>query len=116
MNRRAFSLLLLVGATASCSGMVDHYTGADVAKEVQAVGVPAEGTVLAIWETGVRVNDNPVVGFRLEIHAEGREPWEAETKALISILDIPRIQPGAVLSVVYDPNDPQRVAIGAPSR
>lgn len=116
MSRNSFAPLLLLGATVACSGMVDRYTGADVAREVQAVGVPAEATVLAIWETGVRVNDNPVVGFRLEIHVEGREPWEAETKALISILDIPQIQPGAVLEVLYDPDDPQRVAIGRPGQ
>jgi hypothetical protein len=45
------------------------------------------------------------------VHAEGLVPWQAETKALISILEIPRIQPGAVLPVMYDPNDPSRVAL-----
>ena len=93
------------------SSMVDSYTGEDVAGDVRANGLPASGRVLKIWETGVRVNDNPVVGFLLEIHAEGIAPYEAETKALISILWIPRIQPGEILPVKYDPDDPSRVAL-----
>ena len=93
------------------SSMVDSYTGEDVAGDVRANGLPASGRVLKIWETGVRVNDNPVVGFLLEIHAEGIPPYEAETKALISVLWIPRIQPGEILPVKYDPDDPSRVAL-----
>jgi hypothetical protein len=109
--------MLVVVLIAGClsvgciSSMVDSYTGEDVAGDVRANGLPASGRVLKIWETGVRVNDNPVVGFLLEIHAEGIAPYEAETKALISILWIPRIQPGEILPVKYDPDDPSRVAL-----
>jgi hypothetical protein len=106
--------LWLLPLVAGCSGFVARFTGEDIAREVRAKGLPAEATVLRIWETGVRVNDNPVVGFLLELRAEGREPWQAETKALVSILDIPQIQPGAVLEVLYDPEHPELVAIGPP--
>ena len=115
MTLRWVNLVVIVIAcclSAGCiSSMIDSYTGEDVAGEVRANGLPASGKVLKIWETGVRVNDNPVVGFLLEVHAEGIEPYEAETKALISILWIPRIQPGEVLPVKYDPDDPSRVAL-----
>jgi len=57
------------------------------------------------------VNHDPIVGFRLEVHAEGVEPFEAETKAVIGRLDIPQIQPGADLPVKYDPKDHKRVAL-----
>jgi len=91
--------------------MIDSYTGEDIAKEIREKGLPAKATVLKIWETGIRVNDNPVVGFLLKIHAEGMAPYEAETKALISILWIPQVQPGAVLPVKYDPADPSRIVL-----
>jgi hypothetical protein len=103
--------LAALRVSAACAGAVDHATGEDVAREIWAVGLPAEATGPAIWETGGRVDDNPVVGFRLEVHAEGREPWEAGTGAPVSILSIPRIQPGEVLPVVYDPAHPRRVAL-----
>ena len=83
----------------------------NVAAAVGLAGVGPERTVLEIWETGTRVNDNPVVGFLLEVRAEGREPWQAETRALVSILAIPRIQPGEVLQLEYDPDDPTRIAL-----
>jgi hypothetical protein len=114
MNRRhALWVLALMAASMcfGCASMIDPFTGEDVAREVREKGLPAEGIVLKIWETGVRVNHNPVVGFLLEIHAEGMAPYEAETKALISILWIPRIQPGAVLPVKYDPKNPNRIAL-----
>ncbi len=91
--------------------MIASYTGEDIAKDIRAFGLPASGTVLKIWETGVRVNDNPVVGFLLEVHAEGIEPYEAETKCMISILWIPQIQPGKTLPIKYDPEDPSRIAL-----
>jgi hypothetical protein len=91
--------------------MVDSFTGEDVAAEIRAHGFPATAKVLRIWETGVRVNHNPVVGFLLEVYPEGMPPYEAETKALISILMIPQIQPGKVLKVKVDTNDPSRVAL-----
>lgn len=91
--------------------MMDSFTGENVAAEIRANGLPATATVLKIWETGTRINNNPVVGFLLEVHAEGLQPYTAETKALISILMIPQIQPGANLKVKYDPENPNRVAL-----
>jgi len=114
MNRWNATLVLALIATSicfACASTINLFTGEEVAREIRENGLPAKGTVLKIWETGVRVNDNPVVGFLLEIHAEDIAPYEAETKALISILWIPQIQPGAVLPVKYDPEDPSRIAL-----
>jgi hypothetical protein len=91
--------------------LIDHMTGEDRANEIRKTGKPARARVLKIWDTGTTVNDNPIVGMRLEVHAEGVEPFEAETKALIGRLDIPQIQPGAEVNVKYDPNDHTRVAL-----
>lgn len=91
--------------------MMDSLTGENDADEIRAHGLPATATVLKIWETGTRINNNPVVGFLLEVHAEGLKPYTTETKALISILMIPQIQPGATLKVKYDPDNPNRVAL-----
>jgi len=107
------AIVTLAGVLTGCSiaSITDHFTGEDVNRDIRATGRSAEARVLKIWETGTKVNDNPVVGFRLEVWAEGLEPYEAETRALISILFIPQIQPGAILPVKYDPEDPQRVAL-----
>jgi len=116
MLRRCFSMVavlavLIPALGCSIAGMVGRATGEDVNRAVRETGLPGQATVVEIWDTGVTVNDNPVVGFRLQIQAEGRPPWQAETKALVSLLAIPQIQPGATLPVYYDPADPSRVAI-----
>lgn len=114
MNRRNATLVIALIVTSmcfACASTIDSFTGEDVAREIRKKGLPAKGTVLKIWETGIRVNHSPVVGFLLEIRAEAMAPYEAETKALISILWIPQIQPGAVLPVKYDPEDPSRIAL-----
>lgn len=113
--RRLFTGAVLLFSLGGCAGLtnqfVGRFTGENVSSQIRATGSPAKATVLHIWETGTRVNHSPVIGFELEVRAEGRPPWRAKTKALVSILAIPRIQPGMELDVFYDPADPSRVAI-----
>jgi hypothetical protein len=105
------AVLLLVSSGCSFSALVDAATGEDANREVRERGLPAEAVVLDISDTGNRVNGDPVVAFRLELHAEGRANWQAETRALVSLLDLPQVQPGAVLEARYLAEAPQRVAL-----
>jgi hypothetical protein len=89
----------------------DRMTGEAEARRIRAVGVAAPAMVLQIWDTGVTVNDDPVVGFLLDVRPEGQAPFQAKTKALVSRLAVPRVQPGAQLKVMYDPKDTTRVAL-----
>ena len=113
--RRLLPDAVLLVTLSGCAGLtnqfVGRFTGENVSSQIRATGSPAKAVVLKIWETGTRVNHSPVIGFELEVHAEGRPPWRATTKALVSILAIPRIQPGMELDVFYDPADPSRVAL-----
>ena len=112
MKSRAVVLLLPSLLLCGCMmDLVDRMTGEDRASEIRKSGRPGTARVLKIWDTGMSVNGNPVVGFRLEVRAEGIEPFEAETKALIGRLDVPRIQPGRELAVRFDPGDHTRVAL-----
>jgi metallo-beta-lactamase class B len=103
-------LLLAACLSASCA-IVNHFTGEDVNKELRARGLPAVAKVLSVEDAGLRVNDDPVVILKLEVQAEGRAPWRAEAKQLVSIIAIPAIQPGSMLAVHYDPANPSRVAV-----
>ena len=75
-------------------------------------GTPAQATILRIWDTGITVNEDPVIGMDVQVYPEDGEPWRATIpKSLISRLDIPRIQPGQIVPVRFDPQNPQRVAL-----
>lgn len=104
-----FVVVLLLVST-GCA-MVENMTGEGEARRIREQGTPATARVLAIWDTGVSVNDNPVVGFDLEVLPDEGEPYTASTRALISRLHIPLIQAGAVLPVAIDPADRARVAL-----
>lgn len=74
-------------------------------------GVPAQATILKIWDTGVTLNDNPQVGMLLEVQPQGHEPFRVEMKSIISRIAIAQIQPGRVVPVRYDPQNPSKVAL-----
>jgi len=106
----ALLIALSLSITSACS-MIDNYTGEDVNKQVRENGIPASAKVLEIWDTGVRLNNNPVVGFRLLVTFEDGTSYEAEAKNVVSVVHIPQVQPGAVLPVKVNPENRQLVAL-----
>jgi hypothetical protein len=101
-------LLPLVGLAAGCA-MFD--TGMSEARELQRVGVPAQAEILSVRESGLTVNDNPVITLDVEVRPTDRPPYKATIKRLlVSRLEIPQFQPGSVIPVRFDPRDPSRVS------
>jgi hypothetical protein len=74
-------------------------------------GEPAQATVLRLWDTGVKLNDNPQVGLLLEVHPTSRPTYQVETKCFVSLLKLAQVQPGAVVNVKFDPVNPTKVAL-----
>jgi hypothetical protein len=74
-------------------------------------GISAQATILKIWDTGVTLNDNPQVGMLLEVQPAGQQPFRVEMKSIISRIALPQIQPGQVVPVRYDPENPSKIAL-----
>ncbi len=110
MHRRAW-LGLVAGVAAHGCGLVDRMTGEGDAKRIRRVGRAADALVLEIWDTGITLNDDPIVAFRLEVRPRDGAAYEVETRGRVSRLHIPQIQPGATLPVAIDPDDPTKVAL-----
>jgi hypothetical protein len=114
--RRAAAVPLLwlasvAGLVAGC-GMIDRMTGVRDAKDLQGSGVAADAEVLSLWDTGITLNQDPVIGLKVQVRPKDGQPYEATiAKSLISRLDVPRFQPGSVIPVRFDPKDPSRVAV-----
>lgn len=109
-GRGVWGAAVLALALAGCTALGD-ITGEREARRIREVGTAAEALVLAIRDTGMTINDDPVVAFTLEVRPSGGVPYQAETRARIGRLDIPQIQPGAVLPVAVDPADRHKVAL-----
>ena len=110
MRRRTWVALAMSVMLSGCA-VIDKMSGEGEAKRIRRVGQSAEALVLAISDTGMTVNDNPIVAFRLEVRPPTGEPYEAETRGLVGRLDVSQVQPGAVLPVAIDPKDPTKVAL-----
>lgn len=110
---RPFAALAVLALLAGCA-MVDRMSGVSETRELQKSGLPASAHILEIWDTGITVNEDPVIGMRVEVSPPDGPAYSATIpKSLISRLDIPRFQPGATVSVRIDPRDPDRVALDA---
>jgi hypothetical protein len=107
----AFLLLVLLLATGGCA-LIDRMSGVADTRSLQETGVAAEAVIVRIWDTGITVNDDPVIGMEVEVYAAEGKPWLATLpKSLISRLDIPRFQPGEIVKVRYDTQAPSRVGL-----
>ncbi len=103
-----------MSALLSGCALVDRMSGVAETRRLQEAGVPASARILEIWDTGITVNDDPVIGMRVEIDRPDGTAYPATIpKSLISRLDVPRFQPGASVSVRIDPQDPAIVALDA---
>ena len=57
------------------------------------------------------VNQHPQISFQLEVHPPTGIPYAAETKAVIPMVNIPQLQPGADVRVKINPSDPSNVVL-----
>jgi hypothetical protein len=80
-------------------------------RDVPESAVLATARIIEIKDTGSRVNYDPRVHIRMEVHPEAGEAFQAETEMVVSVVDLPRLQPGASVPVKYDPGDHTRVAL-----
>lgn len=74
-------------------------------------GTAAKAKIISVQQTGVLLNYSPQVIFQLEVHPPNGIPYEATTKTVIPMVNIPQYQPGAEISVKIHPTDPTRVEI-----
>jgi hypothetical protein len=70
---------LLAVSLVAC-GLIDNWSGVSDAKELQQTGLPARATILEIWDTGMTINNDPVIGLRIEVTPDGRPPYIATIK------------------------------------
>lgn len=109
-------LLIALALTAGCvTATIDRATGESQARALRQTGLPAPATILRIWDTGITLNDDPVIGMEVEVRPEEGDPFRAVIpKSLISRIAIPQFQPGKKVAVRFDPQDTSQVALDDP--
>ncbi|HWC34870.1 MAG TPA: hypothetical protein VG650_08580 [Mycobacteriales bacterium] len=78
----------------------------ETATRLRSTGKPGTAVVTSATQTGAYINDSPQVHLGLQVTVDGAT-YPAETDAIIPIIQIPQVQPGATLAVLVDPADPK---------
>jgi hypothetical protein len=81
------------------------------AKKILAEGKSATAEIVSVKDTGVTMNDNPMVELELRIKPADEPPFAATTRTLVSRLNPKRYAPGGVTLVKYLPTDKTQVAV-----
>ena len=76
-----------------------------------ATGEPAQAQILQLRDTETTLNDNPQIEVLLEVRPLNRPTCQVQTRCYVSRLRIPQVQPGAIVAVRIDPQNPSNVAL-----
>ncbi len=76
-----------------------------------AQGLAGQATVVEAAETGMYVNERPMVKLTLNVMLPGRPPYTIEHREVVPLIALGMITPGSTLPVAVDPVDPHKLAI-----
>lgn len=78
--------------------------------DLRSTGLHGSGLVTAVSDTGVTVNDDPVISITVQVHPQdGGLPFERTTRALVPRVRIPRV--GDACTVRYRTGDASEVLL-----
>ncbi len=76
------------------------------AEALMATGQQGEATVLALQDTGMRINDDPRVMLVLEVRVPGYPPYQVQKTITLPLIRMSQVQVGSVIAVMADPTQP----------
>jgi hypothetical protein len=104
---------ILFGVSITGSGLF-HVAGVMAGKrlfnQIARDGQESDAKVLALNDTGTRINNDPLVNISLEVQPPNLLSFKTEVKQTVSILFLPYLQPGKFVRVKYIPGT-EKVAI-----
>jgi hypothetical protein len=100
--------LALIIATVSFVVMLASLVGSVILgkaenESLRRSGLAATAKILAVDDTGITINKNPVARIKLEVFPPSGTPFEAVAEELISRLEVGSISPGVEVTVRYNP-------------
>lgn len=95
--------------------MLSFFGGSPKTRRILKTGRPADGVIKRIGESSMggvtTVNDQPYVNLTIEVHDSVRTPYIVSIDTILPRLLIPQFQPGAIIPVKVDTENPQDIAI-----
>lgn len=98
----------------SFKDVLKYFLGSPEEKRILATGRSARAKIISLGESKegiVTINEQPLVTLKLEVYDGNKPPYQVEIERIISRLEVPKLQPGAMLAIKIDPQNPQKVVI-----
>lgn len=86
-------------------------SGYDEAQRILTTGVSGRATIVGLNQTGIQVNDQPVVDMTLQVEAPGIAPITVTRREVVPLMLLGRLTDGRPIPVKLDPQFPESVAI-----
>ncbi|MEX2253667.1 MAG: SHOCT domain-containing protein [Thermoleophilaceae bacterium] len=84
---------------------------AEAAEKLKREGIPAQGQILEMTQTGMYVNEQPQVKLKLRVSGPGLTPFETEKKVVVPMIALGSLSSGNPLSVYVDRTDQSNITI-----
>src|SRR5688500_4807050 len=97
-------LALLAWANKMSKGLAE-------ADRLRESGVQGHARVVAMEQTGMSMNDNPLIEMDLDVTLPGRQPYRVHHKDWVPLMMLGTLGGGAALPVRVDPQDPSKILI-----
>jgi hypothetical protein len=81
-------------------------------RRILTSGQDAEAEILAIADTGTRINDDPVIDFSLQVQPASYPAFVAQAQQTVSAIYLPSYQPGKIVNVKFIPGTDQVAIVG----
>jgi len=89
------------------------FGGSPTERRIRKYGRPARATILAVGENSgggvVTVNDQPYLNLAVRVEDGASPAYETNFDMIVPRASLPRFQPGAIIKVKVDPQDPRKV-------
>jgi hypothetical protein len=96
------------GMVGQAGAMVDGFAAKE---QLAQTGIPAQGRLLNVQQTGRMVNYNPEIQALVEVHHPQFGVYQTQTTAIVPQIAIPRAQPGAPVQVRISPQNQHEIAL-----
>ncbi len=73
-------------------------------------GLKGRGTLVSV-RSGAVINEQPLMTLELDLEVPGQAPRRVKRKLIISDFAAPLMQPGLVLPVYVNPQDPEDILV-----
>ena len=84
-------------------------------QQLVATGVAGQAMVVQMGDTGMRINNQPQLALTLDVHPipgqSAFAPFRTTHNAIVPMMAMARVAPGAALPVKCDPANPARLTV-----